>query len=86
MAKKAAKKPTKKIVKKPTKRGSFISKAPVRRLMRGEGATLVSEEALELLIKKIEEHGTYVTKKAVSLVKDEKRKRLTADDVNWAIN
>jgi len=85
MAKKTAKKPVKKVVKKTSGRGSFISKAPIRRLMKGEGASLVSEEALELLIKKIEEHGIFVTKKAISLVKDEKRKRLTAEDVNWAI-
>ena len=81
----AKKKPAKKAAKKPEKRSSFISKAPVRRLMRGEGAKLVSEEALELLIKKIENHGIMVTKKAIALVKDEKRKRLTADDVNWAM-
>jgi len=76
----------KKVVKKTAKRASFISKAPVRRLMKGEGAKLVSDEALELLIKKIEEHGLKITKKAMSLVKDEKRKRLTAEDVNWAMN
>ena len=85
MAKKAAKKPVKKAAKKPEKRG-FISKAPVRRLMKGEGAKLVSDEAIELLIKKIEEHGLKITKKAMSLVKDEKRKRLTAEDVTWAMS
>ena len=71
--------------KKTEKRSSFISKAPVRRLMKNEGASLVSDDAVEILIKKIEEHGIFLTKKAITLVKDEKRKRLTADDINWAM-
>ena len=66
-------------------RSSFIAKAPVRRLMKGEGAKIVSDGALQLLIKQLESQATKTIKKALSLVKDEKRKRLTADDITWAI-
>ncbi|UYP47653.1 hypothetical protein NEF87_003938 [Candidatus Lokiarchaeum ossiferum] len=90
MAKKkaAAKKkaPAKKKVVKSTSenRSSFISKAPVRRLMKGEGAGLVSDEAVKLLIEQLEKNAIQTTKKALTLVKDEKRKRLTAEDITWA--
>jgi histone H3/H4 len=70
--------------KKAVERKSFISKAPVRRLMKVEGADLVSEDALVLMISKLEEIATATTKKAMSLVKDEKRKRLTGPDISMA--
>lgn len=66
-------------------RKAFISKAPVRRLMRDEGASLVSDGALSLMIKALEDHATVVTKKAIDIVKDDKRKRLTAEDISWAL-
>ena len=89
---KASKKSPKKVVKKSdkaansTKDRSFVAKAPIRRLMRQEGANLVSDEALGLLIEKVEEIAMKTTKTALSLVKDEKRKRLTAEDIQWASN
>ncbi len=70
--------------KKVGARSGFISKAPVRRLMKDEGASLVSDDALKLIIKTLEDHAVKTTKKAIQLVKDEKRKRLTAEDINWA--
>lgn len=66
------------------KEKSYISKAPIRRLMKAEGADLVAEDAMALLISKLIEQANKVTKKAVQLVKDEKRKRLTAEDIMWA--
>ena len=65
-------------------RTSYIAKAPVRRLMKAEGADLVAENAVLLLIDKLEEKAKAVTKEAISIVKDDKRKRLTADDVRSA--
>jgi ribosomal protein S18 acetylase RimI-like enzyme/histone H3/H4 len=73
----AKKKPASK--KKPTSsKKSFISKAPVRRLMAAEGARLVSDDAVLLMIQKLEEHAIETTKKALAIVKDDRRKRLTA--------
>jgi histone H3/H4 len=71
----------KKMPKKGGKKDIFISKAPIRRLMKEEGANLVSDEALDLLIGQLEKIGTATTKKAMKLVKDEDRKRLTAEDI-----
>jgi histone H3/H4 len=62
----------------------FVSKAPIRRLMKFEGASLVADDALNLLISKLESVATETTKKAVSVMKDEKRKRITARDIELA--
>lgn len=84
MAKKKAPVKKKVVKSKSGDRSSFISKAPVRRLMKGEGAGLVSDDAIKLLIGQLETHAIKTTKKALTLVKDEKRKRLTAEDITWA--
>lgn len=63
------------------KKKAFFSKAPIRRLMKAEGADLVADDALNLLISKLEGVALETTKKAVELMKDDKRKRITAQDV-----
>ncbi len=81
MAKKAAKKAA------PKKAGgakSYIAKAPIRRLMKAEGAELVANEAVQILIDKLLAEAADVTKKAVGLVKGDKRKRVTAADIRDA--
>ncbi|MHA1674976.1 MAG: histone-like protein [Promethearchaeota archaeon] len=70
--------------KNDTSRKSFISKAPIRRLMAEEGARLVSDEALAIMITSLEKHAITTTKKAIEIVKDDKRKRITAEDISWA--
>ena len=50
-------------------RSGFIAKAPIRRLMKAEGAGLVAESAVELLIKKLTDVATEITKKAVKAAK-----------------
>jgi len=60
---------------------AFIAKAPIRRLMKAEGAGLVAEEAVKILIDKLVAMGADVTKEAVKLVKTDKRKRVTAADI-----
>jgi|SaaInl8_150m_RNA_FD_contig_21_1541894_length_332_multi_7_in_0_out_0_1 histone H3/H4 len=65
-------------------RSSYIAKAPIRRLMKNEGASLVAEDAVVLLIEELTKVGQAVTKKAVKLVKDDKRKRVTAADITAA--
>ncbi|MHA1731802.1 MAG: histone-like protein [Promethearchaeota archaeon] len=77
MAKKKAAK-----AKAPAK--SFIAKAPIRRLMKAEGAELVSNEAVQLLIDQLLKVAADVTKAAVSAVKADKRKRVTAGDIRDA--
>ncbi|MHA1521938.1 MAG: histone-like protein [Promethearchaeota archaeon] len=84
MTAKKAKIRTKKSSSANTSRKSFISKAPIRRLMAEEGAKLVSDEALVIMIKSLEKHAINTTKKAIEIVKDDKRKRITAEDISWA--
>ncbi|MHA1512290.1 MAG: hypothetical protein ACTSRX_11305 [Promethearchaeota archaeon] len=52
-------------------RSAYIAKAPIRRLMKNEGAGLVAEDAVILLIEEL----------TVKLVKGDKRKRVTAADI-----
>lgn len=59
----------------------YIAKAPIRRLMKNEGATLVAETAVELLIEKLTAIGTDLTRSAINKAKLNKKKRLTADDI-----
>lgn len=49
--------------------------------MKQEGATLVAETAVELLIEKLTAIGTDLTKLAIKNVKTDKRKRLTVADI-----
>ncbi len=85
MAKKkpAAKKPA---AKKPAaKKGEgYIAKAPIRRLMKKEGADLVAAEALDKLIDYLEKAAAEATKQAITLCKADKRKRVTASDIRNA--
>ncbi len=79
----AKKKPAKKKAapKKAATRSAYIAKAPIRRLMKNEGASLVAENAVVVLIEQLTKVATEVTKEAVKLVKADKRKRLTAADI-----
>ena len=82
-----AKKPVEKkpAVKKEKKaRDVFIARAPIRRLMKTEGATLCSEKAVTLLISKLTDLAQKVTKSAIKNVKAESRKRITAADITEA--
>jgi len=83
MAKKSTtpEKPAEKSKKETKPRSSYIAKAPIRRLMKNEGAGLVAETAVNLLIDKLTEIAKEVTKNAVKMVKDEKRKRITGADI-----
>ena len=62
-------------------RESYIAKAPIRRLMKDEGAGLVAEDAVVLLIETLTKEAKEVTKRAIKLVKEDKRKRVTAADI-----
>ena len=63
---------------------TYIAKAPIRRLMKKEGADLVAAEALDKLINFLEKKAADATKEALKLCKADKRKRVTAVDVRNA--
>ena len=64
--------------------GDHISKAPIRRLMKAQGAYLVAEDAVVGLVDYLEKYAQEVTKKAIKVAKEDKRKKLTAADVEAA--
>ena len=71
--------------KKATKKGEgYIAKAPIRRLMKKEGAELVAAEALDKLIDFLEKAAADATKEAIKVCKADKRKRVTASDIRNA--
>ncbi|MHA1277579.1 MAG: histone [Promethearchaeota archaeon] len=78
----AKKKPAKKAPAK--KAETYIAKAPIRRLMKKEGADLVAAEALDKLINFLESKAADVTKEAIKICKADKRKRVTATDIRKA--
>ena len=80
MAKKA---PVKKAPAK-KKADGYIAKAPIRRLMKKEGADLVAADALDKLIGYLESAASDATKEAIKITKGDKRKRITAADIRKA--
>ena len=68
----------------PKKSEGYIAKAPIRRLMKKEGADLVAAEALDKLINFLEKSAATATKEALKVCKADKRKRITAADVRKA--
>ncbi|MFX0032237.1 MAG: histone [Candidatus Hodarchaeota archaeon] len=74
----------KKAAPKAKKGETYIAKAPIRRLMKKEGADLVAAEALDKLIGFLEKKAAEATKKALEICKKDKRKRVTAADVRNA--
>ena len=83
MAKKKAPAPAKKAPAKKKAEG-YIAKAPIRRLMKKEGADLVAAEALDKLIGFLENSAANATKDAIKVCKEDKRKRVTAADIRKA--
>ena len=71
--------------KAPAKKSdSYIAKAPIRRLMKKEGADLVAADALDKLIGYLESTASDATKEAIKITKADKRKRVTAADIRKA--
>ena len=62
----------------------YIAKAPIRRLMKKEGADLVAADALDNLIGYLENEAANATKEAIKITKADKRKRVTAADIRKA--
>ena len=71
--------------KAPAKKSDgYIAKAPIRRLMKKEGADLVAADALDKLIGFLEKTAANATKEAIKITKADKRKRVTAADIRKA--
>jgi histone H3/H4 len=71
--------------KAPAKKSDgYIAKAPIRRLMKKEGAVLVAADALDKLIGYLENMAADATKDAIKITKADKRKRVTAADIRKA--
>ena len=71
--------------KAPVKKSEgYIAKAPIRRLMKKEGADLVAADALDKLIGYLESKAADATKEAIKITKADKRKRVTAADIRKA--
>jgi len=70
--------------KKAPAKDSYIAKAPIRRLMKKEGADLVAADALDKLIGYLEKAAADATKEAIKITKADKRKRVTAADIRKA--
>ncbi len=71
--------------KAPAKKSeSYIAKAPIRRLMKKEGADLIAAEALDKLIGFLESSAAKATSEAIKICKADKRKRVTAVDIRNA--
>ena len=62
----------------------YFAVAPIRRLMKKEGAHLVAIAALKKLTLFLEESGAEVTQNAIKVCKADKRKRVTASDIRNA--
>ncbi len=82
MAKKKA--PEKKAAPAKKKGEGYIAKAPIRRLMKKEGANLVAAEALDKLISYLESSAADATKDAIKICKSDNRKRVTSADIRKA--
>ena len=53
--------------------------------MKNQGANLVAEEAVITLVEFLEKYADTLTKKAMKIAEEDKRKKLTADDINAAL-
>jgi len=63
----------------------YIKKAPLRRLMRDNGASIVASAAVETLAKWLQESAALITKTSLKLTKHSKRKKITREDILLAL-
>jgi len=71
-------------VEEKLKMADYIAKAPIRRLMKRQGANLVAADALDRLIEFLENVAAETTEKAIKVTKADKRKRITEADIRDA--
>ncbi|OKY78017.1 MAG: Histones H3 and H4 [Candidatus Methanohalarchaeum thermophilum] len=59
--------------------------APVARLIEKGGASRVSEDAKEYMVKVLEERGIEISKKAKEIALSDNRKTIRSDDIKKAV-
>ena len=62
-----------------------IAWSPIRRLMKQNGADIVSRSAVSKLIRYLEKEVQEITELALKLTVHAKRKKVSADDIDLAI-
>jgi len=67
------------------KRKRIFAWSPVRELMKGAGAEIVSRDAVDILLYYLEERAKKLTSTSLQLAKHSKRKKITNDDMKLAI-
>ncbi len=67
------------------KKKRIFAWSPLRALMRKAGAEIVSRDAVETLLLFLEERSKNLTNAALKFAKHAKRKKITQDDMNLAV-
>lgn len=65
--------------------GKAISNAPIRRIMKGEGAFLVAEDAVDCLVEYLEGLVKKATLESMKIAESDKREKITGDDITEAL-
>ncbi|MHA1793671.1 MAG: histone-like protein [Promethearchaeota archaeon] len=68
-----------------TAKKRYLAWSPVRDLMKSVGAQIVARDAVNALIKHLEEKATAITTAALKLTRHSKRIKLTKDDIELAL-
>ena len=68
------------------KKRRIFAWSPLRALMKKAGAEIVSREAVESLLFYLEERSKKLTTAALKFAKHAKRKKITASDIQLAID
>jgi len=63
----------------------YLSWSPIRRLMKHNGATLVARDAVDELIYWLEKGAEKIINTAATMAKHANRKKITVDDIRFAI-
>ena len=66
-------------------RKSF-SWSPIRKLMKKQGASLATRDAVERLIKFLDDDAKSITQKAIDIAKQSSRNKVTIEDIRTAID
>jgi histone H3/H4 len=67
------------------KKRSAFARSPLRRLMKKHGGNIVAKDALDILIRNLEEVSIKLTQKALMFAKHSKRKKINKEDMHLAI-
>lgn len=60
---------------------TYISLLAIKKMMINAGATRISEDAIKELRKTLENEGEKLTKQAIDIAKNSKRKTITKEDI-----